>query len=80
MQVQFLVGELRSCTLCGKTKKIKIIIKVKKFRMEIRKYFELIDNENSIYQNCGMLLKQYLRKLYGFLCLKHICQKRNVEN
>lgn len=47
--------------------------------MEIRKYFELIDNENSIYQNYGMPLKQYLRKLYGFLCLKHICQKRNVE-
>ena len=34
--------------------------------MEIRKYFELIDNENSIYQNYGMPLKQYLRKLYGF--------------
>ena len=47
--------------------------------MEIRKYFELIDNENSIYQNYGMPLNQYLRKLYGFLCLKHICQKRNVE-
>lgn len=28
--------------------------------MEIRMYFELDDNENMAYQNCGMLLKLYL--------------------